>query len=229
MTAMAVYALDRVGRCFGRGSRAVQALSELSFTVEAGEMVAITGPSGSGKSSLLNILGLLDVGYSGSLALNGERPCSEVGAALCRQRLHTIGFVFQHFHLLDALDVVANVAWPAWRLSGDRKAAWRRASELLGQFSLGGHLRQSVRTLSGGEMQRVAMARALVNDPPVILADEPTGQLDEANARTIIEHLAGIHRLGKTVLVVTHDPALLAAAPRVLELRFGRLIDDRRG
>lgn len=219
---------DGVGRCFGRGPRAVQALTDVCFSVEAGELVALTGPSGSGKSSLLNILGLLDVGYSGTLRLDGERPCTQTAAALCRQRLGRVGFVFQHFHLLDALDVAANVAWPAWRLTGQRKGAWRRAAELLDQFGLGGHLRQSVRTLSGGEMQRVAMARALVNDPPVILADEPTGQLDEANARVIIEHLTNIHRRGKTVLVVTHDPVLLAVAARVIELSFGRVVADRR-
>jgi ABC-type lipoprotein export system ATPase subunit len=228
MTAMAMYILDSVGRCFGRGARAVQALTEVSFSIGAGELWAITGPSGSGKSSLLNILGLLDVGYSGSLTFHGERPCMQTAAATCRQRLGNIGFVFQHFHLLDALDVVANVAWPAWRLSGDQKAAWRRAAGLLDQFGLGGQLRQSVSTLSGGEMQRVALARALVNDPPVILADEPTGQLDETNARVVVEHLKKIHQRGKTVVVVSHDPVLLAAAPRVIELRFGRVVRGAR-
>ncbi len=224
---MAVYALDGVGRCFGRGATAVQALADISLSVEPGEFVAISGPSGSGKSSLLNLLGLLDVEYTGALTVNGLEPRAQTGADLCQQRLGTIGFVFQRFHLLESLDVLANVAWPRWQLGGKRRPAWRRASELLTRFGLGERLRHSVGTLSGGEMQRVALARALVNDPAIVLADEPTGQLDEANARSVALALQEIHRQGKTLVVVTHDPILLAAAERVVSLCFGRVASDR--
>jgi ABC-type lipoprotein export system ATPase subunit len=219
-----MYILEGITREFSEGGQTLQAVADVSLIIARGEFLAIAGPSGSGKSTLLNILGLLDRGYTGGLRLKGNDPGRQPQPELDALRLGAIGFVFQHFHLLDFLNVVDNVAWPAWRLTGDRREAQKRAMELLEAFDLADRAHQRSTSLSGGEMQRVALARALVNDPPVILADEPTGQLDEANTRRMLELLSSVQRLGKTLVVVSHDPDVLRAADRVVSMRFGRIV-----
>lgn len=221
-----LYELEDVRRRFERGSAEVRALDGLTLSVAEGELVAVTGPNGCGKSTLLHVLALLDAGFEGQARFRGRTLAGLPPRARAALRLAEIGMVFQSFHLLTALDARDNVALPHWRLHGSQQAARRRAEELLTELDLGHRLRHPVGRLSGGEMQRVALARAQVNDPPVLLADEPTGHLDAVSARAILALFARIHAGGRTILVVTHDPDMLSAASRVITLRYGRVAHD---
>jgi putative ABC transport system ATP-binding protein len=221
-----LFELREVSRVFRRGDQEVRALDRLSLTVEEGEYVAITGPSGCGKTTLLNLLGLLDAAFTGAflfrnVSVGGLRP----GVA-ARLRLAEIGFVFQSFHLLTSLGVLDNVALPRWRLRGNRREARGRARELLSKMGLEHRLAHDTRKLSGGEMQRVAVARALVNDPSVVLADEPTANLDSKSTRAILGLFDEMVQGGKTLVVVSHDPEVVASAARVVVLRYGQVIQD---
>ncbi len=203
----------------------VQALDRVSFHVNRGEYLAVMGPSGSGKSTLLNMLGALDRPSSGEVFFEG-RPLSEF-YPWDRFRCEQVGFVFQSFHLLPALTALENVQIPMLetrRSAAERASAAESLLELVGLASRRHHLPQ---TLSVGERQRVAVARALANNPPLLLADEPTGNLDSAAAEAVLDlfaRLHGEHRL--TLVVITHDPALSRRAQRVLRLKDGRLIAD---
>ena len=210
-----------------QGGRAVTALAGLSLAIRRGEHVAVTGASGSGKTTLLHVLGLLDPDFGGELLFGGRSARGLSDRARARLRLSEIGIVFQAFHLLPGLTVRDNVALPAWHLHKDRRRARARAEALLDALGLGERAGEDPLRLSGGEMQRVALARALVNDPPVVLADEPTGNLDTRAARTVLEVFARIEAEGRVLVSVSHDPLVVGAAARVVELRDGLLVSDR--
>ncbi|MFD4795450.1 ABC transporter ATP-binding protein [Streptomyces anulatus] len=205
------------------------ALDEASLTVRPGEAVAILGPSGSGKSTLLNLIAGLDRPDAGTVTVDGVRvdQLGEAGSALYRRS--KIGMVFQFFNLLDDLTVADNVALPA-RLSGAaRGAAARRAAELLEALGIGRHARAHPGQLSGGERQRVAVARALMNRPPLLLADEPTGALDAAAGQSVSTLLTDLNAEGQTIVVVTHDLALArACTSRTVRIADGRIAEDVR-
>ncbi|MFJ6016518.1 ABC transporter ATP-binding protein [Streptomyces sp. NPDC092952] len=205
------------------------ALRDVSLTVRAGEAVAVLGPSGSGKSTLLNLIAGLDRPDAGTVTVDGARVdlLGEAGAALHRRS--RIGMVFQFFHLLDDLTVTDNVVLPA-RLAGmSRAEAGRRAAELLESLGVDRHARAHPGRLSGGERQRVAVARALMNRPPVLLADEPTGALDTAAGQDVSALLTEINAEGQTLVVVTHDLALARSCTnRTVRIADGRIVEDVR-
>ncbi|MBZ5643314.1 MAG: ABC transporter ATP-binding protein [Acidobacteriia bacterium] len=198
----------------------VRALDRVSFAIDAGEWIAIMGPSGSGKTSLINILGGLDQPTGGRVVVDGQ-DISRLGERdLTRYRSEKIGFVFQQFHLVPYLTAVENVMLAQYfhSITDEKEAA-----EALKRVGLGDRLDHVPAQLSGGEQQRVAIARALINHPKLILADEPTGNLDEANEAVILELLRELHASGHTILVVTHSPAIGNLADRRVELEHGRL------
>jgi ABC-type lipoprotein export system ATPase subunit len=223
-------ALRDVAKSYAMGAVEVTALSDLSLTVPSGGMVALMGPSGSGKSTLLNLIGALDAPSRGEVRIKGQDVArlsrDEAAAFRCR----TVGFVFQTFNLIPVLTPLENVLLPAQlgRLAGgDALAA--RAQKLLEQVGLGDRLHQTVNRLSGGQMQRVAIARALINRPPLILADEPTANLDQTTADAVLSVLRSVCREeGATVLVATHDANVVRHCQRVVKLRDGRLVADER-
>jgi putative ABC transport system ATP-binding protein len=204
----------------------VTILDGVSLEVGPGEFVAVTGPSGSGKSTLLGLIAGLDRPTAGSIKVDGVELASLDEDALARLRLGKIGYVFQSFHLIPTLTAIENVAFPL-DLAGVPDTA-ARASALLEEVGLKMRVGHYPAELSGGEQQRVALARAVANDPGLLLADEPTGNLDSATGTQIIDLLVGLHRRhGTTLILVTHDPALAAHADRVVELRDGRVVGDR--
>ena len=212
-----------LSRHYQRGVETVQALDGVDFEIRTGEFVAIVGPSGAGKTTLLHLLGGMDAPTSGTLLLAGQSVQGLSDRALTRLRRETVGFVFQHFGLLPTLTVLENVTLPT--LFSRRQAAGR-ALELLETVGLSHRRNHHPRELSGGEMQRAAIARALINSPRLLLADEPTGNLDSASGDAIIDLFTRLNQSGLTIVVVTHNPTLANAAPRRLTLRDGRLIPD---
>jgi putative ABC transport system ATP-binding protein len=218
-----VIVLRDVAKLYRRGERDVQALGGVDLEVREGEFLAVMGPSGSGKTTLLSILGCLDRPSRGEYRLAGQ-PVHELSdARVSRLRNRSIGFVFQSFHLIPQLSVVENVETPL--LYGDVPASeWRsRALACLSRVSLEHRAEHRPAELSGGEAQRAAIARALVMEPRILLADEPTGNLDTATGREIAELLASLQRSGRTLVLVTHNEALAARAGRVVHLRDGRI------
>jgi len=210
-------------KVYQRGREEVRALDRVTFEVNAGEFVAIVGPSGAGKSTLLNLLGCMDAPTSGRLQLLG-RPVEDLTEGeRTRFRREQIGFIFQHFGLIPTLTVAENVALPAF-FAGRRDD--ERVGRLLEKVGLSRRSRHRPSELSGGEMQRVAIARALVNGPRLLLADEPTGNLDEATGESIIALFEELNREGLTVVVVTHNPVMARAARRQIELRDGKAVGD---
>jgi len=208
------------------GKRTVHALRGVSFRVEKGEMVATMGPSGSGKSTLLNILGGLDRPSEGSVIIDGTDLSALNDNALTRLRREKIGFVFQFFNLLATLTAKENIALPLHLAGVPRKEAASRAGELLEVVGLADRHDHLPDELSGGEQQRVAMARALVLRPPLILADEPTGNLDSQNGGEILSLFKKLQgQFGTTVIMVTHDPVAAAICDRILSMKDGRLTD----
>jgi putative ABC transport system ATP-binding protein len=199
------------------------ALRGLSFGIEPGEFVAVTGPSGCGKSTLLNILGLLDEPSAGRYELDGLDAAGMSDGARSGARRDRIGFVFQAFHLLNRLSALENVCLPMLYAGVDSGAMRSRAAGLLEKVGLRGKEKKTPLELSGGERQRVAIARSLANSPRLLLADEPTGNLDSASSREIMDILFALNREGITVIMVTHDRELSALAGRNLRLRDGRL------
>jgi ABC-type lipoprotein export system ATPase subunit len=221
MTSEAGAVLEARGIVRRRGDRAV--LDGLSFTLAPGEAVALMGPSGCGKTTLLHILGLLDRPSAGTLTVVGIDPWRASAAARAALRLRRIGFVFQQSNLLPFLSARDNVALAAWRLGGDRRAALEASDALLARFGLGARAHTRGGVLSLGEAQRVATARALVNRPALILADEPTGSLDTAATAAVLDALDEVVRDGTALLVATHDPRVAARMGRVVRMRDGRL------
>jgi putative ABC transport system ATP-binding protein len=223
-----MYALTEVSRAFRQGDRTVTALDGVTLRIDAGEHVAITGPSGSGKTTLLQLLGALDRPTGGELRLDDE-PLSELDdRALTGLRLRRLGFVFQQFNLVPTLSARANVEAALDPLGMGRRERRTRAVDRLDEVGLGDRAGHLPSQLSGGEQQRVAIARALATEPAVVLADEPTGNLDRASADAVAD-LLGELAGERTVVVVTHDAELAARAPRVVRLRDGRVTEDVTG
>jgi len=212
----------------GKGEGLVRAVDGVDLDVAAGETLAVMGPSGCGKSTLLYLLGGLDRPTRGEVWLSGRRIDQLSERALARMRRDSIGFVFQAFHLMDELTAVENVELPALLAGRSPRAARKAASSLLEQVGLAdrsGHLPSE---LSGGQCQRVAIARALINMPLVVLADEPTGNLDSAATRDVLRLFDTLHSAGQTLIIVTHDPRIAATANRMISMRDGAFVDETR-
>jgi putative ABC transport system ATP-binding protein len=213
-------------KTYGSGQAQVSALRGVDIAIEPGEFVAIMGPSGCGKSTLLNLLAGLDRPTAGEVWLDGERIDTFNETKLARLRRRKVGFVFQFFNLIPTLSVGENVELPL-RLAGRRRRKARRvANQLLTDLGIASKRDAAPALLSGGEQQRVALARALANEPTIIFADEPTGNLDSANAKEVLGLLRGARDRGQTLLVVTHDARVAAAADRVINLRDGSVADE---
>ncbi len=227
-TVIAVPVLEARGisKTVGAGRAARRVLDDVSLEVAAGEVVAVLGRSGSGKSTLLHLLGGLDRPDRGGIRLGEQELTAQGPRALARTRLRHIGFVFQSFHLIEELSGEENVLLPA-RLPGARRGGERRGRGLIGELGLAGIADRRPHELSGGEQQRFAIARALVNDPALVLADEPTGNLDQDNGRAVLELLRGLP--DRAVVIVTHEPEAASIADRVLHLEDGRLVDGVAG
>jgi putative ABC transport system ATP-binding protein len=216
--------LESVSKVYGAGDAAVLALQNFSLTVSVGESLAVMGPSGSGKSTLMNILGCLDTPSSGSYWFAGENVSRLNETELAHVRNCRIGFVFQQFQLLPKLSAWRNVELPLlYRNVADRR---RLALRALDQVGLSNRIDHRPNQLSGGQQQRVAIARALVTDPDLILADEPTGNLDSASSRDVLAVLRDLNEQGRTIIVITHDPEVAPVAQRTVHMRDGRLVEE---
>lgn len=223
---MPVIELKDVSKIYGFGDATTVALDEVSFSVEPGEFIAIMGPSGSGKSTLLNVIGLLDRPTHGEFKL-GERYVSRLRSnQRAKARRDTVGFVFQSFNLLPRLTVLENVALPLAYKGITQTRRLKQAGNMLERVGLADREYFLPHQLSGGQAQRAAIARALVNNPDIIIADEPTGNLDSAASRLVMELLSDIHQTGSTVLMVTHNPELTRYASRVVFMRDGAIMTD---
>jgi putative ABC transport system ATP-binding protein len=219
-----IISLRAVGRTYDMGRIAVQALRSVDLDVEPGEFVAIIGPSGSGKSTMMNILGCLDRPTSGSYVLAGT-PVETLGDdALAGIRSRTIGFVFQSYNLLPRTSAIENVAAPLLYQGESRGERLRRAKAALERLGLGDRLTHEPTELSGGQQQRVAIARAIVTEPALILADEPTGNLDTASGHDVLEVFRELHAAGRTIVLITHDVEVAEASSRQVHIRDGQLV-----
>src|SRR5689334_7489999 len=203
----------------------VRALRGVDLTVERGEFIAVMGPSGCGKSTLLNLVAGLDVPDEGEISVAGEAVTGRTEDDLARMRRKHMGIVFQFFNLLEGMTVLENVVLPSVIAGRRRKMAETRARDLLDLLGIGDKASAVPGVLSGGQRQRLAIARALANQPTLLLADEPTGALDSAGGAEIIELLRRLHRSGQTIILVTHDADVAAAAERVVRMRDGRIVD----
>lgn len=210
------------------GDADVQAVRGIDLEIGRGEFAAITGPSGCGKSTLLHLLGAVDVPSSGHVFVNGRDTATLNDAEATRFRLRHIGFVFQRFYLMPTLSAAENVELPLAEAGVPRATRRARAAELLGYVGLGDRRDHRPTQLSGGEQQRVAIARALANEPALLLADEPTGELDAGTGERLLELFAQLHRDGTTLVFVTHDAVVANAAERVVRLRDGQVASDTR-
>jgi putative ABC transport system ATP-binding protein len=219
----AVIELERVTKVYKTGSLSVAALRGVSLSIDEGEYVAIIGPSGSGKSTLMHILGCLDTPTSGQYHLAGEDVSHMSETALAEVRNRRIGFVFQQFNLLSSMTAWQNVELPLAYAGVGRAARKERAIEALGRVGLAGRIHHRPGELSGGQQQRVAVARALVTEPDLILADEPTGNLDSVSARDVMRLMNDLHEAGRTLVLITHDADVASAAERVVGIRDGLL------
>jgi ABC-type lipoprotein export system ATPase subunit len=213
---------------YGKGEGLVRAVDGIDLDVVPGETVAVMGPSGCGKSTLLHLLGGLDRPSGGEVALNGRALGHLSEKALARMRRTDVGFVFQAFHLMDELTAVENVELAALLAGRSPRAARRRAEELLEQVGLADRARFLPSALSGGQRQRVAIARALSNEPAVVLADEPTGNLDSAATVDVLRLFDALNQAGQTLVVVTHDERIAATADRLISMRDGSFVDEVR-
>ena len=213
---------------YGKGEGLVRAVDGVDLDVSAGETVAIMGPSGCGKSTLLHLLGGLDRPSGGEVLVNGRRIDNIGEKALARMRRTDVGFVFQSFHLMEELTAIENVELSALLAGRSPRAARRRAEGLLDQLGLTDRARFLPSALSGGQRQRVAVARALSNEPLVVLADEPTGNLDTAATRDVLRLLDGLRAGGQTLLIVTHDSRIAATADRLILMRDGAFVEETR-
>ena len=221
-----VIELSGVSKVYRSGSLEVVALRDVDLDVEDGAFVAIAGPSGSGKSTLMHILGCLDVPSSGHYLLAGDdvRAMTEDELAAIRNR--RIGFVFQQFNLLPSMTALRNVELPLTYAGVPRHERRERAADALAQVGLDDRLEHRPGELSGGQQQRVAVARALVTEPALILADEPTGNLDSASTRDVLALLSDLHRSGRTIVLITHERDVATAADRVVHMLDGRVVED---
>lgn len=220
--------LNNITKVYHMGDSEVRALDGVSVEMDDGEFTAIMGPSGSGKSTLMNILGCLDRPSSGSYLLDGQQVASLSDDELAKVRNKKIGFVFQNFNLLARMTAHHNVALPLVYSGVINKERHERASEALSMVGLADRMFHRPNELSGGQRQRVAIARALVNQPTIILADEPTGNLDSKSGNEIMSIFHELNRQGRTIIVVTHEPDIAAHARRVITFRDGKILSDER-
>jgi putative ABC transport system ATP-binding protein len=220
---MSVLELVDVSRVYRMGDQEVRALDGVSLSVEEGEYVALMGQSGSGKSTLLNVLGCLDRPSEGRYLLAGSDVSRLADDALSRERNRRLGFVFQSYNLIPHLTVLENIEVPMEYAGVSPRTARRRAEELATKMGLGGRLDHRPSQLSGGQQQRVAIARSLANQPLVLLADEPTGNLDSATGKEILDLLDSLHAAGTTLVIVTHDPKVGARADRIVHMLDGKV------
>lgn len=221
-----VIVLNDLRKSFGVGDAEHFAIDGINLTIQKGEFIAIMGPSGCGKTTLLNILGLLDNDIEGEYQLDGKSIESLSQRRKARIRSEQIGFVFQSFNLVSRLNVIDNVALPLIYRGMPQLARIKKASKILHDFHLGEREFYMPNQLSGGQMQRVAIARALVNEPSIILADEPTGNLDSHASHIIMEELSDLHQKGNTIIMVTHNPDLTTYASRVITMLDGHIDTD---
>ncbi len=225
---MALMQVEHVSKQYcGRGV-STQALRDLSLTIEQGELTAIVGSSGSGKSTLMNILGALDTPTEGRYLLRGEDVSQLTDGALSQIRNREIGFIFQGFNLVSGLNALENVELPLVYRGMRRGERRRLATQALEQVGLGDRLRHRPNQLSGGQQQRVAIARAIAARPPILLADEPTGNLDSQAGEGIMQILRRLHQQGRTVVIITHDPKVAESTNRQICLKDGRMVQDLR-
>lgn len=221
-----VIVLKGLKKRFGIGDAEHYAIDGIDLTIKKGEFIAIMGPSGCGKTTLLNILGLLDSSIEGEYELEGRSVATLSSRRRARIRSQYIGFIFQSFNLVSRLNVIENVALPLTYKGMTRLSRFKKASEILRNFHLGEREYYMPHQLSGGQTQRVAIARALVNEPSIILADEPTGNLDSRSSHIIMEELSDLHKRGNTIIMVTHNPRLTTYASRVITMLDGRIDTD---
>lgn len=219
-------ALRGLTKRYGIGDAEHTVLDSIDLTIQKGEFIAIMGPSGCGKTTLLNILGLLDRADDGDYQLDGRSVKKISGAAQARIRSDQVGFVFQNFNLIPRLTVIENVALPLTYKGMRKTKRLHAASKILSTFHLSEREYYMPWQLSGGQTQRVAIARALVNNPSIVLADEPTGNLDSKSSHIIMEELSDIHKRGNTIIMVTHNPSLTTYASRVITMLDGRIDTD---
>lgn len=220
--------LKGVRKVYGKGKNEFAVLEDVNLKIEAGEYASIIGPSGSGKTTLMNILGFIDVPSSGEYYFEGKLTSKLGDLELSRIRNKKIGFVFQSFNLIAELTALENVELPMIYANMSPQKRLARARELLSLVGLSDRMHHKPLELSGGQQQRVAVARALALDPPLLLADEPTGNLDSKSGREIIELLEGLNREGKTVVIITHDREIAARTKRRIEILDGRIIRDEK-
>ena len=224
--AKGVIEAENLTKVYKMGSVEVRALDGLSFKVRRGEMMSIMGPSGSGKSTLMNIIGCLDLPTSGEYLLDGEKVFNLTDDQLASIRNRKVGFVFQKFMLLPRSTALANVELPM-RYAGAGRSDFKKARQALESVGLGDRIHHKPPELSGGQQQRVAIARALVNDPAILMADEPTGNLDSKSGKEIMELIVRLNKdLGTTVIIVTHDPRIGEQTERVLRIQDGRVLEE---
>ena len=221
---------DNLHKSYKMGQAFLKVLKGVNLSIQEGEFLAVVGASGSGKSTLLHILGGLDTGDEGAVEFKGKRLDGFSGSRLNRYRNKDVGFVFQFYHLLDELNVLENMVLPAMASSGTLgwlgrgRSVKKRGRELLGRLGLSERLRHRPYQLSGGERQRVAIARALINEPSIVLADEPTGNLDSETGNGILGILEELNRSGQTIVMVTHDDRIAARAGRIVKLSDGKIV-----
>jgi putative ABC transport system ATP-binding protein len=223
---MDVLVVNKVRKTFEAENAPVRALRGANLVVTAGDFVALMGPSGCGKSTLLNLVAGLDVADEGTIMVAGEQVTGRSEDELSQLRRQHIGIVFQFFNLLEGMTVLENVALPAVIAGRKRKMAETRARDLLDLLGIGDKASTVPGMLSGGQRQRLAIARALANEPTLLLADEPTGALDSEGGQEVIELLSRLHNGGQTIVLVTHDAGVAAAANRVVRMRDGRIVDE---
>lgn len=220
--------LNNITKVYGKGSLEVPVLHGIDLTVEDGEFIAIMGPSGSGKSTLMNIIGFLDYPTSGTYELNGEMVNSAKESVLAKLRNEHIGFVFQQFFMFPRDNALKNVSSPLIYAGVSKRERTERAKQLLIKVGLEERMKHLPSELSGGQKQRVAIARALVNNPSILLADEPTGALDSKTSAQIMKLFTQLNEEGKTVIVVTHEEEIAAYAKRIITIKDGMITDDRK-
>ena len=229
MSDIPVLSMTDIRKIYRTGSLEVEALRGVSLTIEQGEYVAIMGPSGSGKSTLMHILGCLDNPTDGSYELDGTDVSAMDEAELAAVRNHKIGFVFQQFNLLPSLDALRNVELPLCYAGLDRAERRRRATNALQRVGLGDRLEHRPGELSGGQQQRVAVARALVTEPALLLADEPTGNLDSRSTADVLSLFGELHEAGRTIVLITHEAEVAGAAGRTIRIRDGLIEGQPQG
>jgi putative ABC transport system ATP-binding protein len=218
--------MSDIRKVYDTGKVKVEALKGIDLEVNKGEMLAIVGPSGSGKSTLMNLLGCLDTATSGTYELGGENIADVTRDELAEIRNRRVGFVFQNFNLLPHISAMENVELPMLFGGMAPKLRREKAAELLTRVGLGDRLEHKPTELSGGQMQRVAIARSLAMDPDIVLADEPTGNLDSTSGSDIMSIFTDLWKQGRTLVIITHDSALARRASRMVEVRDGRITDD---